>query len=436
MAFRLAGTGRILLHIYVPSVLMGLALGMLVPSLPVLARSFGVAPELAAQAVTALLLGRVASYFPAGVIVDRLGRRAAMVIGPVIVTVGVLITAVTPWFGLIFVGQALVGSGQGIWSLGREIAAVEEIRTESRGRVIGAFFGIAAVGTAIGPVLGGRLADLAGYSAVFALAGVFTTIVFAIGLSYHDRPNRVRRATSGGVSLRRPFAAVAPGFVRTFQVVLFASFCAFLRETTVQSLLPVYVISYLGYSASDTGYLFGIVGMVQLLMIAPAGYISDKIGRKGAVVPAAALAGTAFVGFYLSTATSGLVVSAALLGVAAGLATGSMTAFTYDIVAPESRGMAQALRRSISESGSFLGPLVGGLIASATYPGAAFLALAPLHFLSALLVGLFARESLGYKVPVPAASPDSLSLTPALSRRSGSGRVPGSAGVGERPAPR
>ena len=131
MALRLAGTGRILLHIYVPSVLMGLGLGMLVPSLPVLARAFNVAPELAAQAITALLVGRVASYFPAGLIVDRLGRRAAMVIGPIVVTVGVLITALTPWFVLIFLGQALVGSGQGIWSLGREIAAVEEIRSES-----------------------------------------------------------------------------------------------------------------------------------------------------------------------------------------------------------------------------------------------------------------------------------------------------------------
>ena len=52
-------------------------------------------------------------------------------------------------------------------------------------------------------------------------------------------------------------------------------------------LLPVYVVSDLGYSASEVGYLFGVVGFVQLLMIVPAGFISDKIGRKAAVVPAA-----------------------------------------------------------------------------------------------------------------------------------------------------
>lgn len=137
-------------------------------------------------------------------------------------------------------------------------------------------------------------------------------------------------------------------------------------------------------------------------MIAPAGYISDKIGRKAAVVPAATLAGLAFVGFYLSTGPLSLGVSAVVLGVAAGLAVGSMTAFTYDIVAPDARGMVQAFRRSTGELGSFFGPLVGGVIASATYPGVAFLALAPLHFLSALLVWLVARESLGCKLPAPA----------------------------------
>ena len=149
MALRLGGFGRILFHIYLPSVLMGFGMGMLLPTLPILARSFDVPPELAAQAVTALLVGRTACLFPAGYIVDHLGRRAAMVAGPLIALVGLLVTATTPWFGLVFVGQFLVGAGEGVWSLGREIAAVEQIRAESRGRVIGAFFGISSAGAII-----------------------------------------------------------------------------------------------------------------------------------------------------------------------------------------------------------------------------------------------------------------------------------------------
>lgn len=417
MTLRLGSYSRILFHIYLPSVLMGFGMGMLLPTLPILARSFDVPPELAAQAVTALLVGRTACLFPAGYVVDHLGRRAAMVAGPLLALAGLLVTALTPWFGLVFVGQFLVGAGEGVWSLGREIAAVEQIRAESRGRVIGAFFGISSAGATLGPVVGGQVTDRAGYAAVFVVAGLFAIAVCAIGLTYRDAPRRVARQ-GGGHGFRRPFDAVAPGYATTFQVLMYATFCAMLRSTTLQSLLPVYVVSNLGYSASEAGYLFGVVGLTQLLMIAPAGYLSDKVGRKAAVVPAAALAAVAFAGFGLSTEWIALAASAVVLGLSAGLATGSMTSFTYDIVSADARGTVQAFRRSIGELGGFSGPIVGGLIAGATNAGVAFLAFAPLHLTSALLVLFVARETLGqdrrhpaHPAPAGDASPASTART-------------------------
>lgn len=413
MNLRLSGTGRIILQIYVPSVLMGFGLGMLLPTLPVVARSFGVAPEVAAQGVTALLLGRTASLFPAGYVVDRFGRRAAMVVGPIIVMVGVLVTAMTPWFGLVLMGQALVGAGEGLWSLGREIAAVEQIRAEQRGRVIAAFFGVSAAGTTLGPIVGGSLTDWAGYPAVFALASLFALIVCGISATYREGPMRARRSAAATTRQQepqrrmrafRPFESIAPGFLLTFQVVMFATFCAMLRSTTVQSLLPVYVVSDLGFSATDVGYLFGITGFIQLLMIVPTGYISDKIGRKAAVVPAASLAAVAFVGFSLSSDLVSLAISSAIVGVSSGLAIGAMTSFTYDIVAADARGSVQAFRRSIGEVGAFGGPILGGLIASFSSAGMAFAVFAPLHLLSALLVAFVARETLN-RMPPPAPRP-------------------------------
>jgi MFS family permease len=403
MTFRLHSTLRVILHIYVPSVLMGFALGMLLPTLPVVARSFGVAPEVAAQGVTALLLGRAATLFPAGYVVDRFGRRPAMMIGPLIAVAGVLMTATTPWFGLVLLGQAMVGSGEGLWSLGREIAAMEQIRAEQRGRVIGAFFGISAAGTTLGPIVGGSLTDRAGYPAVFLAAGVCALLVFAIATSYRDTPRRPAR-TAAKKKAFRPFDSIAPGFQTTFQVVMFATFCAMLRSTAVQSLLPVYVVSDLGYSATDVGYLFGVTGLVQLLMIVPTGMISDRIGRKAAVVPAACLAAVAFVGYSLSSGPTGLLLSSIVLGVCSGLAIGSMTSFTYDIVTPDARGSVQAFRRSVGELGSFSGPMLGGLVAGFSSAGTAFAVFAPLHLISALMVALVARETLN-RVPRPEPRP-------------------------------
>jgi MFS family permease len=401
---------RIIFNIYVPSVLMGFGLGMLLPTLPIVARSFGVAPEVAAQAVTALLIGRTVSYFPWGYVVDRFGRRVAMTVGPLIATAGVLTIATTPWFSLVLVGMTLVGAGEGLWSLGREIAAVEQIRAEQRGRVIGAFFGVSSAGTTLGPVVGGQLTDWAGYAAVFVVAGLFALMVSGIGLTYRDSPTRKRRAPTEKRRFR-PFEAIAPGFLTTFQVVMFASVCSMLRGTSVQSLLPVYVVSDLGYSASEVGYLFGVAGLVQLLMIVPAGFVSDKIGRKAAVVPAALLGALSFVGFALSGGPTGLVVSSVILGLASGMATGSMTSFTYDMVAPDARGSVQAFRRSIGEVGAFSGPILGGLVAGLSHAGVVFAVFAPLHLISALLVALVARETL-HRMPPPEPRPVALAAQP------------------------
>jgi predicted MFS family arabinose efflux permease len=113
------------------------------------------------------------------------------------------------------------------------------------------------------------------------------------------------------------------------------------------------------------------------------------------------------LGMLLIAATPwfGLVlVGMTLVGAAAGLATGSMTSFTYDIVAPDARGSVQAFRRSVGEVGAFSGPIVGGLVAGISHAGIAFAVFAPLHLASALLVGLVAHETLN-RMPRPEPRP-------------------------------
>lgn len=396
----LGNTARIVLSIYVPSVLMGFGQGMVLPTIPDLATQFGVPAGLAAQVVTAQLVGRVACLFPSGFIVDRLGRKYALVIGPLLVIGGALLAIMTPWFGLLLLAQAIVGAGDGLWSFGREVAAVEQIRPDQRGRVITSFFGISSVGIAFGPVVGGVLTGRLGFRVVYLLYSAMALAVLAVALLVTETRARTRAA----VQPPGRFASLGeidPLYRTTFVVLLFATFAAMLRSTTVNSMLPIYVVSHLGLTTADLGIVFGIVGLVSLLTMGPAGYISDWAGRKWATVPAAALGGVSFLLYYLAGDMLGLAVASVVLGVTAGLAMGAMTVYTYDIIPEEGRGRFQALRRSIGEIGSFTGPLVGAAVAAVSHPGVAFLVFAPLHLTSALLLLLFARESLARRRPRP-----------------------------------
>ena len=64
------------------------------------------------------------------------------------------------------------------------------------------------------------------------------------------------------------------------------------------------------------------------------------------------------------------------------------------MVPPIARGRLQAARRTLAEIGGVAAPLLGGYLADRFNPGVPFLAYAPLLVLSAILLGLLARETL------------------------------------------
>ena len=90
---------------------MSLGQGMVFPTIPLLAESFAVSAGLAVQVVTAHALGRTIILIPAGLLTDRYGAKAAMLAGSALVLTGAFMTAVTPYFVLLCLGQFLAASG-------------------------------------------------------------------------------------------------------------------------------------------------------------------------------------------------------------------------------------------------------------------------------------------------------------------------------------
>ena len=176
-------------------------------------------------------------------------------------------------------------------------------------------------------------------------------------------------------------------------MLIFATFCMFLRGTVLNSMLPLYVGVDLGYSATRVGTLFGIAGLVNTLMILPSGFISDRFGRKAATVPAAALTGLSFVLFSAADTMTMLSVAAAVQGLATGFALGSLTTSTFDIAPRGEAARFQSLRRFAAEIGTLSGPAIAGAVAGLYAPGDVFLVFAPIFLVSALLLAFVGRET-------------------------------------------
>jgi MFS family permease len=152
MAFslHLNPTARGLITLYTSTMLAGMW-AMVVPTIPALATSFAISPGTAAQLVTALSVGRFAGMPISGFLLDRFGARTALIAGPLMACAAALVAAVMPWFILILVAVFLIGVADSIWVIAREIAGVDLVRLDQRGRVLSGFHGVNYLGLAFGP---------------------------------------------------------------------------------------------------------------------------------------------------------------------------------------------------------------------------------------------------------------------------------------------
>lgn len=383
-----------LLSIYLPSVVMAFGQGMVIPTVPAIAEGFGVSPGLAAQMVTAQSLGRGAFLLPAGALVDRVGARRCMMAGPLIIAAAAAIAFITPTFALLLAAQFLTGVGGTVWQLGREISAIDVVPREQRGRLMAGFFGLSSIGWASGPVVGGAITDGPGFRWVFMIY-VAVALVVATMAALMERPDVSSPAVprAGFFQIGR-LSEVHPYWRATFVVVVFGTFADHLFRMTLNSLLPLYVVTQRGFSVTEVGTLFGLHGLLSVALILPTGFISDKLGRRAISVPCAALLATSYVAYFFAGTFPLLVLATLVNGLGAGLSNGSKATYSYDVIPEQARGRLQALRRMTTEAAGLFGPMGAGLLVDLSSPGAAFLAFAPLQLVSALLFIFVARESL------------------------------------------
>lgn len=411
MAFssRLSPTARGLITLYSSTLLAGMW-SMIVPALPVLAKSFDISPGTAAQTITALAMGRFAGMPVSGVVLDRLGTRAALTAGPAIACSAALLAGAMPWFSLILVLVFLIGIGESIWVIAREVAGIDLVRQEQRGRVLSGFHGMNNLGLALGPLLGGLLTEAIDFHAVFFAYAACAALSVLLGTavenakshsSHRSAPSpastsdwriaALRQKLSG---LRELFHQIQPDLRATYVVLVFATLTSFVHRVTTQSMLPLLATSVLGLSPKEVGMLFTISGVSVFAMILPAGFVIDKVGRKWATVPSTGIPAIAFLLIPFAQSFFQLAVLISFLGIANGLSLGSLATSTFDVVPASARGRLQAVRRTIAEIGGVGAPLLGGYLADRFNPGVPFLAYAPLLVLSAVLLAVVARETL------------------------------------------
>lgn len=384
------------------------AWAMIIPTIPVVATQFGVSAGGAAQIVTAFALGKFGGTAIAGVLIDRLGTRVPLLSGPLTACAAALSVVWAPWLSVVLFLALVMGGADSLWATAREVAAIDLAKRSQRGRVISGLHGVHTIGAAFSPFVGGWLTEQVGFEAAFAGYAASTALAVPLGFAVPNlfvprsaeevspesrRWNRaaIMRRLRGVLDLYRE---IQPRLRPTYCAIAFATLANQSQRVIVQSMLPLYAGYFLKLTPTQVGMLFTISGIIVFVMILPAGFLMDRVGRKWCTVPSTAIPGLVFLLIPFTDGFAELGVLTGIVGVAQGLSLGSLATSTYDVVPPHARGRLQALRRTVAELGSGVAPLIGGYLADRFDPSMPFLAYAPLLLVSAFLLAVVGKETL------------------------------------------
>jgi EmrB/QacA subfamily drug resistance transporter len=262
-----------------------------------------------------------------GWISDRLGRRRTLLLALAVLLTGTLGAALAPTLGLMVVSRGLQGLGCAAVPTAVMGTLARSFPAERRSQVMGAWGAANGIGQAIGPPVGGLVADAFGWRAIFGGLVPLTLAVLVITLravprdSGHRAPVDALGAGSltlgvalvmtaataapqpgvpgwlalGGavlgvaalvafvvLSLRRPRPFIDPRLLIERRWLRSAA-GVFVQQSSLAAVLvavPLYLTGVVGLSVSVTGLLVFALPLVWAVLAPVVGVLADRVGPR------------------------------------------------------------------------------------------------------------------------------------------------------------
>ena len=296
----------------------------------------------------------------AGRLGDRLGRRRLLLAGLLVFALACAGCAAAPTLPWLIGARAFQGLGAAIM-MAMTLGMVGDTVTKANtGRVMGLLGTMSALGTAMGPSVGGVLLSLWSWRALFLIGLPLAGVAAALAYRYLPADANAREASPGD-TLWAPLrdAPLRAGLVMSVLV------SAVIMATFVVG--PFYLSRGLGLDPAWMGLAMAVGPAVAALTGVPAGYLTDRLGSQRLTLVGL---GVMLCGALLLSQVSGLgVYLAALIVLTAGYSlfqAANNTAVMSDIQATR-RGTVSGLLNLSRNLGLIFGAsALGAVFARAT----------------------------------------------------------------------
>jgi MFS family permease len=329
--------------------------------------------ELGADAALVGLIGASFAIAPLvfaiqiGRFVDRGRAGLALLLGSIIL---VLTT-----FGLLFINSIALlmlampslGMGHLLVMVGGQTLIANRSNSKAYEKNFGLLTFYASAGHAIGPFVGGYLADSgevnvnANAAFLFALALFVAAVIGTIALSTKkENPKNVKPLEKARVT-----QVLA---IPTFKSAIFVASATTAVVDVVLIFLPLYGRE-IGLSVTDIGILLAIRAIFSLAVRLVLGQISNRLGLRRIVTWGSWVTLVSMVALGLTSNFWWIALIMAVSGFAMGIGQPATMAWVSRISSPESRGLAISIRLGANRFGQVAMPAIAGVVAGASTAG-------------------------------------------------------------------
>ena len=365
------------------SFFVAVGFGIVLPAIPVFAKSFGVNNAAIGLMVSAFAITRFASGLISGSLVDKFGERAVFSSGVFMVALFTFLAGLAQSYEQLLFFRAAGGLGSSMFSVAAGSVIMRSVDDANRGRAQSVYQGSFLLGGIAGPAIGGLLSVISLRAPFFVYSGM----LICSGTVAHfflkgDKIGKVDKSvdTSDHTTVREALK------MKPYRIALVLAFIgSWVFFGLRASILPIFVTEELNSTTAVVGYGLALSAVIQGLILLRAGRYSDEKGRRAASIIGAQVV---LLGVLLLTFSVNVwmyLLAMAILGFGGAFISITPASIVGDVIKGKG-GKVIAIFQMAGDAGMMVGPIIIGAVSDFFSYRAAFGMSAAIFVIALVLV--------------------------------------------------
>lgn len=357
------------------SFFVAVGFGIISPTLPLFARSFGVNHAQVGAILAAFAFARFATGLISGKLVDHFGERLVYSFGIGFVSITSFAAGFAQSYEQLLIFRAVGGFGSSMFSVAAGSILLRAVDDDHRARAQSLYNGSFLVGMMAGPVVGGALSGFSLRAPMiiygFLLIGASASGAFLLRNSVlAAKPTATQERDT--ITLRSALA------LKPYRSALIISFItAWVLFGMSRSILPLFMVEEIKVSPSFMGLGFTISTVINGIFLMKAGKLSDINGRRYSAVIGTSFLTLFILALALTTEPWMFLAASVIVGFGGAFLSTTPSAIVGDVLEGKG-GQVIGLFQMAGDAGAMVAPLILGAIADGYGYRPAFLVTAAL----------------------------------------------------------